>query len=806
MNRRACRGAALVLTGLLASTCAGEAAAQGAVPSRAVRTSGWETLSGFVANHGQWDAEVLFFARGNGVEATLTREAIVLQPLPPRDLDEPAASPIVMRLPGPAPLVEGEGVLPTAHHFILGTGKASDVPGYVQVIYRDVAPGIDMVVRRGAEGFAYDLHVEAGVSVSDLVDTPTGPIEQRMGDSWQPGAGGSRESVVSRFTMLGTESGRSRFGFEVSGRDIDRPLVIDPTFVWGTYLGGPSQEAVRDLHVAADGTTYVAMKTWGEGPTTPGAFLTDKPDGSNAWIGRLSPDGTTLEWGTYLGGSETENILGVEVDQDGTVVVVGDTWSADFPTTAGSVQPVFAGANDMFVSRLEADGSNLVWSTFYGGDDNDHAYSLALFSSGEVLIAGDSDTPEPPATPGAYDTVFDAGDRMIVRFAADGASVVFQTYIFAGIRRMTVVDDAHIYFAGNAVEGSPVTPGALKTSMAAGDPVDGYVAMMDAMGTSLEWATFIGGDDNDFVNGFVVDAAGAIYVTGPTQSDNFPVTAGAFDVTYGAGGGDTFVAKILPGGTGLCWATYIAACCGGGTTMWDMALNTAGNAIVVGSSNEPNFPTTPDAFQPMYIGSFPFGDFHLTEFDAFGEALVYSTYYGGSSGDTIEAYIGLDAEQDAYVALKSSSHDIPVSPGAFDSTHGGSTDTVVAKFDLDLLPWEVLGGGMKGTDHIPNLAGTGELTAGAPGRLSVRGALPSSVSFLVAGLTAIHHPLEGGILVPDPAIVLVLSTDTEGGLDVPFTWPTGVPAEIDVWIQMWIPDAGGPFGYAATNALKMTSQ
>ena len=130
----------------------------------------------------------------------------------------------------------------------------------------------------------------------------------------------------------------------------------------------------------------------------------------------------------------------------------------------------------------------------------------------------------------------------------------------------------------------------------------------------------------------------------------------------------------------------------------------------------------------------------------------------------------------------------------------------MAKFDLDLLPWEVLGGGMKGTDHIPNLAGTGELTAGAPGRLSVRGALPSSVSFLVAGLTAIHPPLEGGILVPDPAIVLVLSTDTEGGLDVPFTWPTGVPAEIDVWIQMWIPDAGGPFGYAATNALKMTSQ
>ena len=794
------------------------------------------SLNGFVANHGQWPDEVLYFARHRGIEATLLADALVFRPMPDLERpEEPWLAPLVLRLPAAAAVVQGEGLLPTRHHFIRKARSASHVPGFAQVVYRDVAPGIDVVLRTEPQGFAYDLHVAPGADLAAFVlevegaeslaieggtvlamQTSVGRVEQQIGAAWEvDGIAGERVPVASAFRMLASAGGAMRFGFEAAGRNPARVFVLDPSLVYATYVGGSGQDHVADAHVDAAGAVYVVARSYADAPTSPNAYQTTATGTLDAWIGKLSPDGSALEWGTFLGGTEVEEPFGIDVDQDGTVVVAGHTFSGDlvtndFPTTPGSLQPNFGGLNnDLFVARLTPDGSDLVWSTYYGGSNSEIAQASAMFPNGDVLLAAEPNGPVPPATPGAFDTAHDLNDQMLVRISADGTTLVWQTYFEASSVGDIVINEAgDIYLSGQVFDANvelPTTPGAFKEAMAPSDFIDAYVAKLSGAGDQVIWATYLGGDANgETAAGLALDAAGAVYVAGLTSSADFPVTPGAFEEQPTNNGGDGYVAKLLLGGTGLVWATFISACCGGSTLQSDVAVDTAGNAIAVGDSNEPNYPTTPDAYQPTYIGIFPTADAHLTKFDAFGETLVYSTYIGGANFDGIPG-IGLDGSQNPYMICRTGSASFPVTPGAFDTTYGGSTDTAVAKFALQLLPWTVLGGGLEGAKDTPNLAGDGLLAPGSITKLSARGAAPRASTILVAGLSALNAPLKGGLLVPAPDVLLPLTTDGAGSFDLIFGWPT-VPAGIELHVQVWIGDAGGPKGYSATNALRLLSQ
>lgn len=827
------------------------------------RAPALRSLNGFVENRGQWADDVLFFAREGGVEATVFEAGLALRPAPELPLvpqfdrdDTGSNAPVDHRMPLLPPVfvlfehhghptaatcVLGENPEATRHNFFQGSRRGTNALGYASLVYRDAAPGIDVVLRTDAGAFVYDLAVAPGADLDGFairidgaraahqlepgliqLETDAGPLVQRIGASWQESMGGGRVSVAASFAVRSLDERGVVLGFEVPNWDRSSQLVIDPSLEFSTFIGGVNQELIQDLAVHESGASYIACTVGAGAPTTPSSIqsgIAGNGTAPDAWIGRLSPDGSALEWGTYLGGAATESGVRLAVGGEGTVVVAGATWSSSFPTTAGSYQPTFAGVDtksDVFVSRLGLSGDSLVWSTFFGGPDYEQASALGLFPSGDVVVGvnpGDGVAPYtggPPTTAGAFDPICDPRDKMLIRLSADGAALSFLTYFKTGrILCVEVGSDSTIYLAGDvgALDAPiPTTPGAYKEQFPATNKGEGFVARFNPTGTQLLWATYLGGDSKaDTVWGLAVDAAGAPYLCGQTSSPDFPVTPGAFDPSLD-GPGYGFVTKLLPNGSGLAWSTFLGltAPTNGSGYMTGLDVDAAGNVLTVGSMNGVGWPTTPDAFQSVFIGPFPSPDATLAKVSALGESLVYSTWFGGTGTDYLTR-VGASASGAATIACLSFAADAPTTPAAYDTTYSGNGDLLLAKFDLGLLPWRVLGGGLKGTKDVPNLSATGDLTLGSPTRFVVRGAAPSSFGWVVAGGSQWWLPLLGGTLVPSPDAFFVKLTSPTGGVDFTLPWPS-FGAGAPITFQMWIYDAGAPEQWSATNALLALSQ
>jgi hypothetical protein len=798
--------------------------APGVLGSLQARGAAIEGLSGFVENCGQWPEEVRFFARRGGVEATVRADALVFR--------AGSAVPLSLAFAAGARHVEGLEARETLHHFLVGDAQASGARGFERVALRGVGPGIDLVLRADGGAFEYDLELAPGAPLEDLVievegasalelravntlvaHTQAGEVEQRIHASWQ---GVEREPVACRFRLLEPSGERLRFGFEAPEWDGERALVLDPSLVYLTYVGGSNQELLIEAETDPSGAVLLLAKSPGGTPVTPGSFQS-APTFTEAWVGKLSADGSSLEWATYLGGSHTDNPKDLVLGPDGSVTVVGETWSPNFPVTPGAYKGVIGAGGitkaDVFVSRLDATGTSLLWSTFYGGETSEATWTCGLYPNGDVLVAFDPFSADPPSTPGVIDELHNPGDLALFRLSADGSERLWQTYF-----RASTIQDIHIDADSNAYLGGYIfeqdaplmtTPGVFKEVLAPGDG-DGFVTKLNADGTELVWSTYFGGEPNvgsgnDRIFGIDLDAAGAVYIAGSTESDILPVTADAFQVAS-PGGGSTegFAAKLLPNGTGLVWSTYVGAWgFAGGTSLTDVQVDSGGNAVVIGSANEPIFPVTPDAFQPVFIGPLPSsGDMLFCKLTAVGEGLDYATWLGGTGTDNGGELAYYAPSEDAVFAF-GGGPSLPTTAGAYQPLYAGATDLAVARFDFALAPWRILGGGLAGKE-VPNLVGLGPLTAGATTRLALRGAPATSPVFLVAGLQQIDFPLLGGILVPLPQVVVPVSSGALGDLDFAFAWPPS-PSGTQVFFQAWTLDPLAPQGWAASNGLLGTS-
>jgi hypothetical protein len=384
-----------------------------------------------------------------------------------------------------------------------------------------------------------------------------------------------------------------------------------------------------------------------------------------------------LAYSTYLGGSSAEEAAAIAVDAAGQAYVVGHSSSADFPTTAGALQPNYAGVRDAVVSKLSPLGDSLLYSTFIGGSNDDAGLAVAIDAAGNAYIAGQTASSNFPTTAGAFQTTHQGGenDGFVLKLSALGNALLYSTYLGGSANDNCGNNSIAIDSAGNAyvtgfTESSnfPTTLGAFQTAKAG--QADAFVSKLNPLGTSLIYSTFIGGAARDYGVSLGLDSSGSATIAGVTKSVNFP-TQSAFQSAFGGGSTDGFVAKLNPLGSALVYSTYL-----GGSAEDNgvgIALDPAGNAYAVFETYSTDL-TTVSPFQPSNAGQL---DAFIAKINPLG-GRVYATYLGGSRDDDGVA-IAVDAAGDAHVTGTTFSTDFPTLD-AFQATRAGVQDVFVTKF------------------------------------------------------------------------------------------------------------------------------
>ncbi len=455
---------------------------------------------------------------------------------------------------------------------------------------------------------------------------------------------------------------------------------------------------------------------------------------------KLNPEGTALVYSTYLRGENDDFGFGVILDASGDAYVTGETNSITFPVTPGAFQGTFGGYFDAFVTKLSPDGTALAYSTYLGKEEYDAGRAIAVDSSKKVFVTGTTRSTNFPVTAGAFQTAHGGAgydDAFVAKLNPNGTALEYGTYLGGGD-----------YDSGSAiaVEGLgnasvtgwtrsanfPVTAGAFQNTYGGG-AFDAFVTKLNPSGTECVYSTYLGGGNADRGYGVAVNGEGNAFVTGYT-GDGFPVTAGAFQTAHGGGVEDAFVTKFNPGGTELVYSTYLGG--GNDDRSSRIALDSSGNACATGYTESSNFPVTAGAFRTAYGGGYR--DAFVTKLNTSGTTLVYGTFLGGQDWDE-GAGIFVGVSEDAYVTGKTGSTNFPVTAGAFKTTSGGYVDAFVAKLRMvstallcqALLQGHAAGGHAASLDvHLRPAAGGADtavaVTSNADGTFSVTPPSPGS--------------------------------------------------------------------------------
>lgn len=653
----------------------------------------------FESNNGQADPSVRYVAHSGSYSLLFAPSAVTLLLETPGDRPQPNkhAVPETLRVSmefvgaNESVTIERGDALAGTVSYLIGDDPShwhTGLPTFREVTYNSLYNGIDLkyeggkgtlkgtyIVAPGADPSAIRWrYTGAGapvlkdgallIPVSNSHDNQQPQIKEYVPVAWQQ-LGDQKMTVLVGYVIHNDGS----VGFNVESYDPSRPLVIDPTLAYSTYLGGNAGDDGIGVAVDTEGNTYVT------GPTGSTNFPLKNPlqpyysGNSDLFVTKINAEGSALVYSTYLGGLASEISWGMAVDSEGSAYLAGYSSSDDFPVV-NAFQSARAGDSDVIVAKINPAGTGLVYSTYLGGKGTDEAWNIAV-SGTNAYVTGktnSTDFPTANAFQGANGGDFDI---FLTRFSTTGLSLNYSTYLGGSAHEDSLGVDVDktgsAYISGGSYSTNYPVLNAFQVSNHGDEDI--VLTKLSPSGDRLEYSTYLGGSSGELPWAVAVTQEGDAYVTGVTASADFPVRR-AIQAVKGDGL-DGFVTRLSKTGAWVVYSTFL-----GGNGQYDapygIVADEAGNSYVTSLVDSTDFPLV-NPIQATYGGN---GDATISMFGPLG-SLLFSTYLGGSQED-FAWRVDLDTEGNLYTTGLTRSPDFPTA-NAIQPALAGNPDAFVLK-------------------------------------------------------------------------------------------------------------------------------
>jgi hypothetical protein len=666
----------------------------------------------FIANQGQMDKRVAFYAKTFGATVFVTKEGEIIYSLPKAKNEEKNFEAWEMKeelVGGMIGAVKAEEKSATHVSFLIGNAPSlwrDNIPTFEYVSFGEVYKGIELKLKAYGNNVEKLFYVTPGHSPEQIqmkfnggktlkinakeeleVATDLGTVTFSRPMAYQE-IDGKKIEVPVRYALLCSEvknqSNELIYGFTLGPYDRSKGLVIDP-ILQSTYLGGGSEESAASVTTDVSGNVYLTGSTPSTHfPGTSGGIQPAHGGGTfDVFVVKLNSSLTAILQATYLGGSDNDYANSMVLDDSGNVYITGSTFSVDFPGTAGGVQPYKETGSDSFVTKLSPNLTSILQSTYLGGNAPDVAFSIAIGPAGNVYIGGHTSSANIPGAIGGAQPVFVGGyrDAFVAKFNPALTALLQFTYLGGWgddfIYSIIIDKTGNVYGIGLTGSSSfPNTAGGAQSTYKGGT-WDGFVTKFNPTLTTILQSTYLGGSGDDFVHSATLDSSGNLYVVGCATPD-FPGTAGGAQPVYGGGPTDAVVTKLNPDLTSILQSTYL------GGSDYDFAFSivpdTAGNVYVAGRTTSTDFPGTSGGAQSVHGGSW---DVFVTKLDSSLTSIIQSTYLGGNGEDN-SVSLCRNSLGHIYVVGVTTSSNFPLSPGSPGASCIGAGGAFVTKLDSTL--------------------------------------------------------------------------------------------------------------------------
>ncbi|NHJ84651.1 MAG: hypothetical protein FK734_04270 [Asgard group archaeon] len=594
----------------------------------------------------------------------------------------------------------GNNYLNSYSNFYLSEKSITNVKHCSQIIFKNLYNGITLIYKFTPKGLKYDFIIEPYANTDQIIISYSGldslkidfdklvytidglSISDKDLIAWYDD---NHEKIGIQYQNYNTHSStKVQFKF-VQNIDPSRRIVIDPLIcTYSTFIGGSGDEYKSDIvdigeanmDIDNAGNIIIAGRTNSINLPLENATQTSNAGNYDGFIVKLSADGQTLIFATYLGGSSSEWIADLAVDNSGNIAVIGTTYSPNFPIL-NALQESFNGGTtfniDPFVAKFNSTGG-LLFSTYWGGTEGDWGYGIAFDHTGKILVTGDTYSDD-FFTLNAHQNTYSSGssvDAIITKFTADGQSVVFSTYLGS------TGNDWGTDIVADADDNIIVVGGTLSGSFPTLNPYQSTVSDMAAIVLKftpagvLTYSSTLDGMSTDRAYACTVDSNNNIVVVGSTVSNNFPLANATFGYKSGI---EAYVTILTPDGQALEYSSYLSGM--GGEEALDVAVDSDDNIVVTGITSSADFPIK-HSFQYSYNGS---TDCFITKI-ATNWTLICSSFLGSSAKD-IGLAVAVDSTDRIIIGGATYSVNYPTVNALQDSL-SGTTDMVISIFELDL--------------------------------------------------------------------------------------------------------------------------